>query len=507
MLFNSWEFLFFFPLVVLIYFVIPRKVKHIWLLITSCFFYMCWNPAYIILIMTSVVVTYLSGILMESCNQKKTTGKMPKAILNRRKKWIVAGSFVINLLILVVFKYSDFILNSMNSLLALVHLSPLKTSWSIILPVGISFYTFQALGYTVDVYRGDIQAERNFVNYALFVTFFPQLVAGPIERSKNLLKDIHEIPRKKMWDYDRITSGLTLMLYGLFLKLVVTERLSIVVDNIFDSYSQQSATALWAGAICFSFQIYCDFSSYSTIAIGAAKVMGFTLMENFDTPYFAMSIREFWRRWHISLSTWFRDYLYIPLGGSRCGRFRKHLNLMIVFLVSGLWHGAGWHFIAWGGINGLYQIVGEVTQGKRKKIKELLRIKPESTLNRIIQTVVTFFLVTVAWILFRSDSIKDAVKYMYRMFTETISGHFVLSELKIIEGMDTWEWGILGFCLVMMFIVGLIRYKRKMQIDKFILKQRLLIRWLLLYALLFGLIIFGKYGPEYSQQAFIYFQF
>ena len=506
MLFNSWEFLLFFPIVVLVYFVIPRKIKHVWLLVTSCFFYMCWNPSYIILIMTSVVVTYLSGILLDACNKNRAAGEAPDRRAARQKKWIVAGSFFINLLILAAFKYSDFILSSFNSLLALVHLNPIRTSWSVILPVGISFYTFQALGYTMDVYRGEIQAERNILKYALFVTFFPQLVAGPIERSRNLLKDIHEIPRKKMWSYDRIVSGLILMLYGMFLKLVVTERLSLVVDSIFGSYAQQSATALWTGAVCFSFQIYCDFSSYSTIAIGAAKVMGFTLMENFDTPYFAMSIREFWRRWHISLSTWFRDYLYIPLGGSRCGRFRKHLNLMIVFLVSGLWHGAGWHFIAWGGVNGLYQIIGEVTKEKRRRIKERLHIRPDSRLNRGIQTLVTFILVTFAWILFRADSIRVAFDYMYRMLLETVNGRFFPTGL-LLPGMDKVEWGILGLCLIMMLIVGLIRYNKKMQVDRFILKQRLPVRWLILYALLFGLIIFGKYGPEYSQQAFIYFQF
>ncbi len=506
MLFNSWEFLLFFPIVVLIYFLIPRKIKHVWLLITSCFFYMCWNPAYIILIMTSVAVTYLSGILLDQCQKDQLAEEPQNSSTIRKKKWIVAGSFIINLLILAAFKYSDFILNTVNSLLALIHAGPLKATWSFVLPVGISFYTFQALGYTMDVYRGETRAERNILKYALFVTFFPQLVAGPIERSRNLLKDIHEIPQIKMWSYDRIISGLVLMLYGMFLKLVVTERLAIVVDSIFGSYSQQSATALWAGAICFSFQIYCDFSSYSTIAIGAAKVMGFTLMENFDTPYFATSIREFWRRWHISLSTWFRDYLYIPLGGSRCGRFRKRLNLMIVFLVSGLWHGAGWNYIAWGGVNGLYQIAGEVTEAKRKKIREFFHIRPESRLNRVIQTSVTFFLVTMAWILFRSDSIKDALKYIYRMLAETVSGRFFPSGLKI-SGMGTIEWGILALCLILMLMVGLIRYNKKMTVDQFILKQRLPIRWILLYVLLFGLIILGKYGPEYSQQAFIYFQF
>ena len=366
MLFNSWEFLIFFPIVVLIYFVIPKKVKHIWLLVSSCYFYMCWNPKYILLIGFSIVATYLSGILLDKASRLEKTGILDQKAALRRKKWVVAACFLVNLLILATFKYADFILQNFNAALRFLHLPSVKERFSFVLPVGISFYTFQALSYTMDVYRGEIDAEKDFTKYALFVSFFPQLVAGPIERSRNLLKDIRDIPQKKLWDYDRITSGLTTMLYGMFLKLVIADRVSILVDNIFDTYRHQTPLALWIGAIGFAFQIYCDFASYSTIAIGAAKVMGFTLMENFDTPYFARSIKEFWRRWHISLSTWFRDYLYFPLGGSRCSKVRKYLNLMIVFLVSGLWHGAGWHFVAWGFLHGLYQVVGDATLPVRR---------------------------------------------------------------------------------------------------------------------------------------------
>lgn len=376
--------------------------------------------------------------------------------------------------------------------------------FSFVLPVGISFFTFQALGYIVDVYRGEITAEKNFIHYALFVSFFPQLVAGPIERSKNLLAEIHDIPRKKMWDYERMTSGLIIMVYGLFLKMVVADRVSVLADGIFNDYQQYNAVGLWIGAGAFALQIYCDFAGYSTIAIGAARVMGFSLMENFDTPYFARSIREFWRRWHISLSTWFKDYLYIPLGGNRCSRLRRYFNLMVTFLVSGIWHGAGWHYIVWGGLHGLYQIVGDLTKSCREKALCLLRIRPDSNIRKLLQTAVTALLVIVAWVFFRMESLPDALQY--------IRGMFLVSSLHGTRTFQVFtfgksEWFVLFAAASVVFLTGLIKYNLHMNIDVFLKKRRTVIRWLVIYILLFSIIIFGQYGPEYNPQAFIYFQF
>lgn len=339
MIFNSLHFLFFFPLVILIYFFLPGKLRALWLLMASYYFYMCWNPKYIVLIVVSTVITWLSGMIL---------GRFSASSQLFRKS-VMAVCLVCNMGILVFFKYSDFILDNMNALFRKLGIALVASPFDIILPVGISFYTFQALSYTIDVYRGHIKAEQNLLTYALFVSFFPQLVAGPIERSGNLLSQIKELPNKRIWNYERITNGLILMVWGYFQKMVIADRIAVIVDTVFSSYYMYGSFELIVAAVGFAVQIYCDFSSYSTIAIGASQIMGITLMENFRMPYFSKSIQEFWHRWHISLSTWFRDYLYISLGGNRCSKLKRYCNLLITFLVSGLWHGANWTYIFWGG--------------------------------------------------------------------------------------------------------------------------------------------------------------
>ena len=324
MLFNSLEFIIFFPVVTFIYFIIPHKIRYVWLLIASYFFYMCWNPKYALLMLTSTAITYVSGIVIGYAESK---GKI------NIKKLSVAVSFALNIGILFFFKYYDFLIQNINTLIAHTGFSFVEHGSSIILPVGISFYTFQALSYTMDVYRKDVRPERNFLKYALFVSFFPQLVAGPIERSSNLIKQIYE---KHTFDTKRISRGLMLMLWGMFEKMVIADRAAYIVNTVYEDYTSYAGLTIVFATIMFAFQIYCDFASYSDIARGAAEVMGFSLMKNFDTPYFSKSVAEFWRRWHISLSTWFRDYLYIPLGGNRKGKVRKYFNLLLVFAVSGL---------------------------------------------------------------------------------------------------------------------------------------------------------------------------
>lgn len=304
MQFNTYEFLIFFPVVVLVYFIIPLKVRHVWLLAASYYFYMSWNPRYALLMVLSTGITYVSGVLMEKINNATA------------KKIVLAVSLISSLGILAVFKYSNFIIANANAILNAFHVGRKIPDVGLLLPVGISFYTFQALGYSIDVYRGDIPAEHNFVRYALFVAFFPQLVAGPIERSGNLLKQVKKMGEDHMLNYQNITSGLMFIVWGLFLKMVIADRAAILVNTVFDHYYLYGAAELSVAVVGFAVQIYCDFASYSTVAVGAARVLGVRLMENFDTPYFSRSIKEFWRRWHISLSTWFRDYLYIPLGGT-----------------------------------------------------------------------------------------------------------------------------------------------------------------------------------------------
>lgn len=383
MVFNSYKFFIFFPAVIFVYFIIPRKTRYIWLLITSYYFYMCWNPKYAVLIAASTVVTWLGGLLIDG------KGKARAGILH--KKQVIFFCFLFNIGILMFFKYSGFLIDNLNFLLEKIQIYPIR-SLDVVLPVGISFYTFQALSYIVDVYRGKVKAERNFLKYALFVSFFPQLVAGPIERSESLLTQIKEVEKFRLWDLERVSEGMILMLWGFFQKLVIADRLCIFVNAVYEEYWMYGSVELILATVFFAIQIYCDFGGYSLIAIGSAKIMGFTLMENFNTPYFAESIQEFWRRWHISLSAWFRDYLYIPLGGSRCSRIKRYRNIMITFLVSGLWHGASWNFIMWGGVHGIYQIAGDMLKPVKQKMQEQLHVNTACMSFHLGKMGITFLL-------------------------------------------------------------------------------------------------------------------
>ncbi|MEY8375132.1 MBOAT family O-acyltransferase [Lachnospiraceae bacterium 56-18] len=334
MLFNSIQFVIFLPFVILIFYILPAKYRYLGLLIASYYFYMCWNVKYTFLLFMSTFITYMSGILIEKTNKIKM-----------KKVWVTV-SFLLNLSILIFFKYFNFILESINVVLDLLEIQFKFLEYNIILPVGISFYIFQALSYTMDVYRGEIKAEKNMGKYALFVSFFPQLVAGPIERSKNLLNQINNINK---FNYKKIKNGFLLSLWGFFQKIVIADRLAILVNEVYGNYEKYEGFQIFIATVFFAIQIYCDFAGYSNIAIGVAQMMGFQLMQNFKQPYFSKSVAEFWRRWHISLSSWFKDYLYIPLGGNKKGKIRKYMNIMIVFLISGFWHGANWTYILWGG--------------------------------------------------------------------------------------------------------------------------------------------------------------
>lgn len=494
MLFNSFDFLLFFPIVVLMYFIMPKKVRYIWLLISSYYFYMCWNAKYAILIAISTVITWVSGLLLSRQTMKAT------------KYVTIAVSFAVNLNILFFFKYYDFALENINRILSFANVGILSNPFDFLLPVGISFYTFQALSYTVDVYRGEIKAEKNPLRYALFVSFFPQLVAGPIERSKNLLTQLQEIHTIKVWNYDRIVKGLIMMVWGLFQKMVLADRLSILADTVFESANALGTVELVIGAVAFALQIYCDFGGYSTIAIGAAKVMGFELMENFNTPYFATGIQDFWRRWHISLSSWFRDYLYIPLGGSRCSRFRKYCNLMITFLVSGLWHGAAWNYVVWGGLHGVYQILEDLSKPVREKVTTKLHVDTKAFSHKFGQILITFFLTTFAWIFFRAESLSQAGAYIVRMFTKWNPWVF-FDEGLLKLGLDKMELNILVLALAALLLTDILQYVKKLSLAEFLMKQGWWFRFAVLIVLILSVFVFGKYGVEFDSAQFIYFDF
>lgn len=392
MLFNSFQFLFFFLFVTTLYFALPYRNRWLLLLISSCYFYMAFVPVYILILAFTILIDYFAGIYIE-----KTEG--------RRRKLYLIFSLVANIGVLAFFKYYNFLDRNLSFLLHGLGLTNPFPYLSILLPIGLSFHTFQAMSYTIEVYRGHQKAERHFGIYSLYVMFYPQLVAGPIERPQNLL---HQFREKYDFDYDRIVEGLKLMLWGFVKKLVIADRLAIYVNAVYNNPEQHNGMTLLVATIFFAIQIYCDFSGYSDIAIGAAKVMGFKLMTNFNRPYFARTISEFWKRWHISLSTWFKDYLYISLGGNRVSIPRWYFNLLLVFIISGLWHGANWTYIIWGALNGFYLVFAIITYDFRKKVTAFLRIDRLPKLNQLLQIIATFILVCFAWIFFRANSVTDA---------------------------------------------------------------------------------------------------
>lgn len=497
MLFNSFHFLLFFPAVVLIYFVLPQRIKWVWLLVSSYYFYMAWNPRYALLIAVSTILTFVSGLLLEYSN-----GLADETKKRRQKKLWVALSFASNLAILFFFKYFYFALDNINNVLSHLGLRVLEPAFDVLLPVGISFYTFQALSYTVDVYRGEIRAEKNIGKYALFVSFFPQLVAGPIERAKNLLIQVHE---KHYFEYDRVRDGLLLMVWGFFQKIAIADRVAVLVNPVYNNYEQCSGIQLVLATLFFAVQIYCDFAGYSNIAIGAAQVMGFRLMNNFRRPYFATSMQDFWRRWHISLSTWFRDYLYIPLGGNRVGIVRKYINIMLTFLVSGLWHGANWNFVIWGGLHGAFLVIGEATQPWRDKLNGRLRVNVSTFSHRLFKILITFGLVTFAWIFFRAQSAGDALAIIDRIYSSFNLYSIANPGFWQAVGLGAFDLVLIVGGLAVLFGVSLLQ--TKIQIREWLKIQALWFRWLMYLLALFCVVFVAVYYSDVTSQQFIYFQF
>lgn len=498
MSFSSGTFLLFFPIVTIIYFLIPQKIKYIWLLVASYYFYMGWNAEYALLILTSTVITYFSGLVLEGIKKKNLIQEKKK----RYMKICVAVSMISNLGILGYFKYTQFLYDLARKVFALFDIQMVEHHFDILLPVGISFYTFQALSYTMDVYRDDVYAEKNFLKYALFVSFFPQLVAGPIERSKNLLVQINE---NHKFDFVNLKTGFLTMLWGYFLKIVLADRIAVFVDTVYGNYEAYAGTYLVVATVLFAVQIYCDFNGYTMIARGAAKIMGFSLMENFDAPYLSTSVSDFWRRWHISLTSWFKDYLYIPLGGSRKGTLRKHINKMIVFLVSGLWHGASLSFVAWGGLNGLYQVLEEILRPAIGKAADFLKLKRDSICACIVKGFVTFVFVDFAWIFFRANSLKESLSVIKQMVT--VYNPWILMDGSLYQcGLSEKSFLFMLICIGILLVADICKRKK---IDLLLLyeEQDWLFQCVFVAVFVTFILIFGHYGPAYDAANFIYFQF
>ncbi|WP_317197794.1 MBOAT family O-acyltransferase [Hymenobacter siberiensis] len=468
------------------FYLLPHRFRWLHLLLASCAFYMAFIPIYILILFLTIVIDYGAGIWIENAK-------------GSQRKFYLAMSLVANIGVLAVFKYYNFFIGNVNGLLHLSNPTASLPLLNIILPIGLSFHTFQAMSYTIEVYRGNFPAERHFGIYALYVMFYPQLVAGPIERPQNVLPQFHE---KKHFDYGRIASGLRLMAWGLFKKVVIADRMAYLVNEVYNQPHNFHGLPLLVATVFFSIQIYCDFSGYSDMALGAARVMGFELMKNFDRPYFSKSISEFWRRWHISLSTWFKDYLYISLGGNRVALPRACFNLFFVFLVSGLWHGANWTFIVWGGLHGLYLVIGMLTKASRNRF--ITRLNLPFLNNPLLNIGLTYVLATFAWIFFRANSLHDAI-YVIRHLFDPASAFWQksvftgLSTVKVFYTLP--QWLALFGALSLLFAVE--KAQLHLSINNWLVQQATPVRWTLYYAIVLYIALLGAF--EHVQ--FIYFQF
>lgn len=493
MLFNTVQFALFFATVTLLYYSIAQKYRWILLLLSSCYFYICFIPIYILILGFTIVVDYFAGILLETTSAKK-------------RKYYLIASLIANIGVLAVFKYFNFINANITFLLNGINVHNPIPYLSIILPIGLSFHTFQAMSYTIEVYRGKQKAEKHFGIYALYVMFYPQLVAGPIERPQHLIPQFYEL---HSFEYQKIADGLKLIAWGLFKKVVIADRLSILVNQVYDNPTKYQGLPLILATILFSFQIFCDFSGYSDIAIGSAQVMGFRLMNNFNRPYSSRSVAEFWRRWHISLSSWFRDYLYISIGGNRVSVARWFLNLFVVFLISGLWHGAKWTFVLWGALHGFYVISGIILNKLKIPLIKIMHVDRWPLIYGASQKIITFILVTFAWIFFRAKSLTDSLYISTHLFSNLnheiyeIIGNAGNARFNFLFLNNNKQ--VLIIALFSIFCLEVVHYfQGRMNLTNFINRKPVWIRWPIYYIFIILILLFGVF--EKSQQ-FIYFQF
>jgi D-alanyl-lipoteichoic acid acyltransferase DltB (MBOAT superfamily) len=481
MLFNSVEYLVFLPTVAIGFFVLPVRVRWAWLLAASWYFYGSWSPRYLALFIANTGVAYVAGLLLGRSQNERV------------RRGIAFGAVGVLLGTLFIFKYLNFVVTSAVEVLHACGVQARFHPFDLALPVGVSFYTFQAIAYVVDVHQRHVAPERHPGVFALYKAFFAQLVAGPIERPERMLPQLN---RPTRLEYDRIATGAALIVWGLFKKVVIADRLAIYVDEVYDHPGRYHGVPVIVATYLFAFQIYCDFSGYSDIAVGSARWFGYDLMQNFDRPYLARSTREFWGRWHISLSSWFRDYVYIPLGGNRVAPWRNQLNILIVFLLSGLWHGAAWTFAVWGALHGFYLLAGIWTAKWRAAVARLLRLDRVPRLHAWAQRFVVFQLVTFAWLFFRAKSFENAWTLL------TSAGQLELAPGVInVHSMGHYELGVGLVAIVVLLVVHV--WQDGANTADFLAKRPLVARWSIYYAMVAAILLFG----EFNLTEFIYFQF
>lgn len=490
----SLAFLIFFALSLIGYYLFPIKYRWIWLLAISLFFYLTADWRYMLFLGFSIVTTYAAGRLL---------GQVPAGLL-RRRRFILAAVLFLNIGCLVFLKFYNFTANAVGLLAGFLGMNAAPPLFDFIMPLGISFYTLQVAGYCIDVYKEKIAPERHILKYALFVSFFPQIIQGPIPRYDFLAPQLTS-PHK--FEYRNFSHGLQLMLWGYFKKMVVADRAAIVVSAVFDNYAYPAyfdGGQILFAALLFSVQLYADFSGCVDIVRGCAQTFGIDLPLNFNRPYFATSIQDFWRRWHISLSSWLRDYVYIPLGGNRKGRIRQYINIMVVFLVSGLWHGVGFRYLAWGFLHGFYQVAGKLLQPLRTQIIDRTGVNRETIGYRILQIIPTFAMVTLAWIFFRATSLRTALSMVKRLFLDFHLSSLVGDTLYMF-GLSETNTHLLFAAIAFMVLVGIVQSQGsiRQRLDR----QPLVIRWAVFLAGIAAVLIYGMYGPGMNASAFIYAQF
>lgn len=494
MIFNSLEFIVFFAVVFALYFIIPYKYRWTMLLAVSYYFYMYWKMDLVYLILCTTIISYISGIIIENSDKQSV------------KRFFLVLTLITSLGVLIFFKYFNFLSETVIGIFNIFGAGLNDFSLNLILPVGISFYTFQTLSYVIDIYRGSIKAERHFGYYALFVSFFPQLVAGPIERPQNLLP---QLKKRNPFTAPNAIIGLKMMAVGFFKKLVVADQIAPYVNAVYNNANSVDTNlvngfTIALSTVLFAVQIYCDFSGYTDIAIGCARTMGIKLTQNFNNPYTAVNIKDFWRRWHMTLTSWFTDYLYIPLGGSRCSRPRYYLNLFIVFLVSGIWHGAALTFILWGTIHGIYQIIGNLTAKPRSKFWAKLHVNEKNYFFMWVRRIITFTLVSFAWIAFRANSVSDLIVLVQELFTGW-------SGVNISASIESMGLSVISLCTALLAIIMINQLDKQVALkigdlneEKGVTLQRAMAYVYLCWAVAAGWLILLSSNAE---SAFIYFQF
>lgn len=486
MSFDSIGFILFFPIVIFVYFLFSKKYRYLWLLAASYIFYACWNIKYMFFLLFSTLTTYLCARLMQG----------------NRKKQIFHICLICNLFLLFIFKHGLWTISIVDRIANFLNVSITIPSYDIVLPIGMSFYMLQSLGYLIDVYRKKAEPETNFAKYALFVSFFPTILSGPIERSDNLLK---QIQKGTDFSYDNAKTGLLLIVWGYFEKILIANRISQVVDYAYSNYTDLTGAALVFVIFLYAIQIYADFAGYSYIAMGTARILGFELITNFRQPYFSINIKEFWRRWHISLSQWLRDYVYISIGGSRCSKLITYRNLILTFLVSGLWHGTGITYIVWGGLHGIYQVIGNASLEFRERIKSKLKINVRCWSYRLYQGIITFIMVDFAWLFFRSSSMRQAIAILRKITTDFRLGDTILYNIYLFN-MEGSRFFLLIVEIAILLLIDIL-HEMDIHIIPWLNQQNYLFRWSIYFIMVIALLIGILYNYGADASTFIYTQF